>query len=169
MPIDISQLLWLVPAVLALAALAWWWRNRAKPTQPQVEPATAPGAEPPPIERAPGRDYKLAIGSAGVKTIVREARMEEAYQVRFASETAFEAFADFDTQQERIAIANRPPGPACLKLSETLEAHSVLTGALATAPRPTSGRCARSGCPRLAISWRSQPWRFAQEESGLPA
>jgi hypothetical protein len=56
--------------------------------------------------------------------------MEEAYQVRFASETAFEGFADFDTQQERIAIANRPTGPACLTLSETLEAHSSMSEGL---------------------------------------
>jgi hypothetical protein len=131
MPKDpMTLLLWLVLAGLALAALAWWLRNRSRSTQ---APPESPIEEPVPVaqpERRAGRDYKLAIGSAGVKSIVREARMEEAYQVRTASETAFEAFADFDNQQERIAVANRPPGPGALVLSETLEAQSSLSEGL---------------------------------------
>lgn len=131
MPMDpVTLLLWLLLAALALAALAWWLRNRNHSPQLPVE---APVAEPPLArvpERPVGRDYKLAIGSAGVKSIVREARMEEAYDVRSASETAFEAYADFDKQQERIAVANRPPGPGFLVLSQTLEAQSPLSEGL---------------------------------------
>jgi hypothetical protein len=130
MPTDpITLSLWLVLAGLALAALAWWLRNRGR-SQPVFEPPADEPAPAPPVERRSGRDYKLAIGSAGVKSIVREARMEEAYQVRSPSETAFEAFADFDKQQERIAITNRPAGPDSLVLSETLEAHSPLSEGL---------------------------------------
>jgi hypothetical protein len=47
--------------------------------------------------------------------------MEDAYEIRSASETAFEVYADFDKQRERIAMANRPAGPAFLALSDTLE------------------------------------------------
>jgi hypothetical protein len=108
----------------------WWLRNHNRSSQPSAEPPIEEPAPAPQPERRSGRDYKLAIGSAGVKSIVREARMEEAYQVRSASETAFEAFADFDNQQERIAIANRPLGPAALVLSETLEAQSPLSEGL---------------------------------------
>src|SRR5439155_1192687 len=77
-----------------------------------------------------GRDCKIAIGSAGIKSIVREGRMEEAYQVRCASETAFEAYADFDKQQEHVALTNRSPGPSFLVLSEALEARSPLSEGL---------------------------------------
>jgi hypothetical protein len=131
MPVDpMTLLLWLLLGGLGLAALAWWLRYRHRASQP---PAEAPLEEPAPApqpESRHGRDYKLAIGSAGVKSSVREARMEEAYQVRSPSETAFEAFADFDNQQERIAVANRPPGPGSLVLSETLEAQSPLSEGL---------------------------------------
>jgi hypothetical protein len=131
MPVDpMTLLLWLLLAGLALAALAWWYRNRHRSSQTPVEaPIEEPAPAPQPESRS-GRDYKLAIGSAGVKSSVREARMEEAYQVRSPSETAFEAFADFDNQQERIAVANRPPGPGSLVLSETLEARSPLSEGL---------------------------------------
>jgi hypothetical protein len=131
MPVDpMTLLLWLLLGGLALAALAWWVRNRHRPSQPVVEaPIEELPAAPQPQPRS-GRDYKLAVGSAGVKSAVREARMEEAYEVRSPSETAFEAFADFDNQQERIAVANRPPGPGSLVLSETLEAQSVLSEGL---------------------------------------
>src|SRR6185295_9753752 len=105
----VNVLPWVLLAAVAVAAFAMWRRSRPARADALVE-ATVTGATPP--QGAPaGRDYKLAIGSAGVKSIVREARMEEAYQVRLASETAFEAFADFDTQQERIAMASRPAGP----------------------------------------------------------
>ena len=65
---------------------------------------------------------------------MREARLEEAYEVRSASEVAFEAYADFDRQQERIALANRSPGPGFLVLSETLEARSPLSEGLGNRP-----------------------------------
>jgi hypothetical protein len=81
-----------------------------------------------------GREYKIAVGSAGIKSIVREGRVEEAYQVRSASETAFEAYADFDKQQERVALTNRTPGPGFLVLSETLEARSPLSEGLGNRP-----------------------------------
>jgi hypothetical protein len=131
MPIDPMTLLtWLVLATVGLAAAMWWLRNHPRASQPAAELPIEEPAPPPQPERRSGRDYKLAIGSAGVKSIVREARMEEAYQVRSASETAFEAFADFDNQQERIAVANRAPGPGALVLSETLEAQSRLSEGL---------------------------------------
>ena len=127
-----TLLLWLLLAAAALAAAIWWLRNHNRSTRPPAElPLEEPAMAPPPQPvRRTGRDYKLAIGSAGVKSIVRAARMEEAYQVRSASETAFEAFADFDNQQECIAVANRPPGPEALVLSETLEAQSPLSEGL---------------------------------------
>ena len=56
--------------------------------------------------------------------------MEDAYQIRSASETAFQAYADFDKQQERIAMANRPAGLAFLPLSDTPEARSLLSEGL---------------------------------------
>ena len=77
-----------------------------------------------------GRDFKVAVGSAGVKSVVREARMEDAYEIRSASETAFEVYADFDKQRERIAMANRPAGLAFLALSDTPEARSLLSEGL---------------------------------------
>ena len=113
MPTDpLTLLLWLLLAVLALAALAGWLHNRYRPN-PVPGPVPEPTAvEPtPPAELRRGRESKLAIGSAGIKSIVREGRMEEAYQVRAESETAFEAYADFDKQQERVALANRSPVP----------------------------------------------------------
>jgi hypothetical protein len=125
-----TLLLWLLLAGLALAALAWWLRNHSRSTEPAAEPPIEERVPAPQPEQRSGREYKLAIGSAGVKSIVREARMEDAYQVRSPSDTAFEAFADFDKQQERIAITNRPPGPATLVLSETLEAQSALSEGL---------------------------------------
>ncbi len=138
MPIDpVALLLWLVLAALALAALGWWLRTR---NQPSPVPVDAPAADPMPPDapRVPdqqwGRDYKIAIGSAGIKSIVREGRMEEAYDVRSTSETAFEAYADFDRQQERIALANRAPGPGFLVLSDTLEARSALSEGLGNRP-----------------------------------
>ena len=131
MPTDpVTVLLWLVLAALAFAALAWWLRNRNQPTPPSLEVPVVEPAPSPRADRPAGRDYKLAIGSAGVKSIVREGRMEEAYEVRSASETAFEAYADFDKQQERIAMANRAPGPGFLVLSKTLEAQSPLSEGL---------------------------------------
>jgi hypothetical protein len=60
--------------------------------------------------------------------------MEEAYQVRTASDTAFEAYADFDKQQERVALANRLPGPAFLALGDTLEARSPLGEGMGNRP-----------------------------------
>ncbi len=138
MPIDpLTLLLWLVLAALALAALAWWLRkrNRSNPAPLEltvVEPA--PPQVPGRHDAHWGREYKIAIGSAGIKSIVREGRMEEAYDVRSASETAFEAYADFDKQQERVALANRPPGPGFLVLSDTLEARSPLSEGLGNRP-----------------------------------
>ncbi len=138
MPTDpLTLLLWLILAALAIAALAWWLRvhnqsNRA-PTEVSIpEPAVVD----PPHAASPqlGRECKIAIGSAGIKSIVREGRMEEAYQVRSASETAFEAYADFDKQQERVALTNRSPGPGFLVLSETLEARSPLSEGLGNRP-----------------------------------
>ena len=136
MPMDpLTLLLWLILAAIALAALAWWLRNRDRSSQPPVDVA-AP--EPSPVKsehkQFGGREYKIAIGSAGIKSIVREARLEEAYEVRSASEVAFEAYADFDRQQERIALANRSPGPGFLVLSETLEARSPLSEGLGNRP-----------------------------------
>jgi len=120
---------WLILPLIALAALAWWLRSRNRSTPPLDEPVVAE-----PVSRRAdeptGREYKIAVGSAGIKSIVREGRLQEAYDVRSASETAFEAYADFDRQQERIAIANRSPGPAFLALSETLEARSNLSEGL---------------------------------------
>jgi hypothetical protein len=132
MPTDpLTLLLWLILAAIALAGLAWWLRSRNTPALAAIE-VTLP--EPPPAPPAPekqwGREYKMAVGSAGIKSIVREARMEEAYQVRSSSEAAFEAYADFDEQQERVALANRPSGPAFLALSTTLEAQSHLSEGL---------------------------------------
>src|SRR5258708_10114622 len=136
MPTDpLTLLLWLLLAALAIAALAWWLRSRNQPNQavPEValpEPA-APLAS---VNPLPGREAKIAIGSAGIKSLGREGRMEEAYQVRYASETAFEAYADFDKQQERVALTNRSPGPGCLVLSETLDARSPLSEGLGNRP-----------------------------------
>jgi hypothetical protein len=138
MPTDsLTLLLWLLPAALAIAALAWWLRNRNPPTQAPVQVTVAePAALNPPhaLDTQWGRECKIAIGSAGIKSIVREGRMEEAYQVRSASETAFEAYADFDKQQERVALTNRLPGPGFLVLSETLEARSPLSEGLGNRP-----------------------------------
>jgi hypothetical protein len=139
MPTDpVTLLLWLVLAALALAALAGWLRHRNRSNHPPQEAMLADPApaEPPAhaVDPHPGRDYKVGIGSAGIKSIVREARLEEAYQVRSASETAFEAYADFDRQQERIAVANRPAGPGSLVLSDTLEARSALSEGLGNRP-----------------------------------
>jgi hypothetical protein len=136
MPTDpLTLLLWLLLAALALAALAGWLHNRNRPNQaPAPVPEPVAVEPPPPAEPRWGRESKLAIGSAGLKSIVREGRMEEAYQVRAESETAFEAYADFDTQQERVALANRSPGPGFLVLSETLEARSALSAGLGNRP-----------------------------------
>jgi hypothetical protein len=134
MPTDpVTLLLWLMLTALALAAVAAWLRNRNRSSNPPEEVVVT---DPPPAQpehglgRHWGRDYKVAVGSAGIKSLVREARMEEAYQIRSASETAFEAYADFDKQQERIAVANRPPGPGFLVVSDTLEARSPLSEGL---------------------------------------
>jgi hypothetical protein len=134
MPTDpVTLLPWLLLAALALAALAWRLRSRGQASQPPVDaraavqtPVEAPRAR----DEQWGREYKIAIGSAGIKSIVREGRVEEAYEVRSASEVAFEAYADFDKQQERIALANRAPGPGLLVLSDTLEARSPLSEGL---------------------------------------
>lgn len=138
MPTDpLTLLLWLILAALAIAALAWWLRNRNQSKQTPTEAAIPePAAVDPPRAASPqlGRECKIAIGSAGIKSIVREGRMEEAYQVRSASETAFEAYADFDKQQERVALTNRSPGPGFLVLSETLEARSPLSEGLGNRP-----------------------------------
>jgi len=138
MPMDpITLLLWLVLAALAFAGLAWWLRNR---NQAKAVALDVPLAEPAPTQPSrvldlhQGREAKLAVGSAGIKSIVRQGRMEEAYQVRLSSETAFEAYADFDKQQERIALTNRPPGPQFLVLSDTLEARSPLSEGLGNRP-----------------------------------
>jgi hypothetical protein len=138
MPIDpLTLLLWLMLAVLATAALAWWLRDRNRSSQAQLE-VTPPECAPPDMKAVPakqlGRECKIAIGSAGVKSIVREGRMEEAYQVRSGSETAFEAYADFDKQQERVALLNRSPGPGFIALSDTLEARSHLSEGLGNRP-----------------------------------
>jgi hypothetical protein len=123
----VSWLPWLILPALVLAALVVWLRSR---TRPSAEPELSVVVEPAPSRQAPrlhwGRDYKLAVGSAGIKSLVREARMEEGYEIRAASETAFEACADFDQQQERIAVVNRPQGPGFLVLSDTLDAQSPL-------------------------------------------
>jgi hypothetical protein len=136
MPTDpLTLLLWLLLAALALAALAWWLRSRTQPNQAVPEVALPEPVDPlPSVNPPPGREAKIAIGSAGIKSIVREGRMEEAYQVRSASETAFEAYADFDKQQERIALTNRSPGPGFLVLSETLDARSPLSEGLGNRP-----------------------------------
>ena len=90
MPTDpLTLLLWLLPAALAIAALAWWLRNRNPLTQAPVQVTVAePAALNPPhaLDTQWGRECKIAIGSAGIKSIVREGRMEEAYQVRSASD-----------------------------------------------------------------------------------
>ena len=138
MPTDpLTLLLWLILAALAIAALTWWLRNRNQSSQAPTQPATPePAAVDPPPAVSPqhGRECRIAIGSAGIKSIVREGRMEEAYQVRSASETAFEAYADFDKQQERVALTNRSPGPGFLVLSDTLEARSPLSEGLGNRP-----------------------------------
>lgn len=127
-----SWLLWLLAASAALAALGAWLA-RGKPAGAT---ATPPAQQPPPprVDRQLGRELKNGIGSAGIKSIVREARIEEAYGIRSLSDTAFEACADFDIQQERIALTNRPPGPECLGLSETLEAQSPLREGIGNRP-----------------------------------
>src|SRR2546421_1317810 len=83
MPTDpLTLLLWLILA-LALAGLAaaLWLRNRNQPTQAPVEVTPPEPVTPVNIpDKQWGREYKIAIGSAGIKSIVREARMEEAYQ-----------------------------------------------------------------------------------------
>jgi hypothetical protein len=127
----------LVP-FLALAAW-WWWRERAQPPKPPQPDTVLPlSIEAPHVAPKPqwGREWKLAVGSAGIKSAVREGRIEEAYQVRSVSETAFEAYADFDKQQERVALTNRLAGPGFLVLSETLEAHSPLSEGLGNRPPP---------------------------------
>ncbi|MBV8714465.1 MAG: hypothetical protein JO020_15145 [Chloroflexi bacterium] len=130
--------MWLAPLlVAALAGAAWWlWRGRAKPTQPEPETLPEPTPVTPISTLRPrrGAECKLAIGSAGIKCVVREGRMEDAYQIRLPSETAFEAFADFDKHQERVAIANRVNGPSYLVLSDTLDAHTSLSEGLGNRP-----------------------------------
>ena len=95
---------------------------------------------------------------------MREERMEDAYQIRSASETAFQAYADFDKQQERIAMANRPAGLAFLPLSDTparINGHlsagahgmpglSALSAAAPTSHAPTNTPI--SLCPRVMRS-----------------
>jgi hypothetical protein len=137
MPTDpLTLLLLLLLAALAVAAAAWWFRergsNQARPEPKLVEPVPVDPPHPPDPQW--GRECKIAIGSAGIKSIVRNGRMEDAYQVRSASDTAFEAYADFDTQQERVALTNRLPGPGLLALSETLEARSPLSEGLGNRP-----------------------------------
>jgi hypothetical protein len=138
MPTDsLTWLLWLLAVGAALGALAAWrWRRRSPtPSTPDEAEITEAPREP---QRAAdsewGREFKKGIGSAGIKSIVREARMEEAYQVRTGSDTAFEAYADFDEQQERVALNNRLPGPAFLALSDTLQARSPLGEGMGNRP-----------------------------------
>lgn len=111
-------------------ALPTWLRPQARAMEPAtlVEPVLL--AAPRPRDPEWGHEYKQAVGSAGIKSIVREGRMEEAYQIRTGSDTAFEAYADFDTQQERMALANRVAGPGYLALSETLAGRSALSEGL---------------------------------------
>jgi hypothetical protein len=131
MPTDLSTwLLWLLFASLAIAALAWWRWPRRHQVEPEVVVEPVAVDAPRPLDLDWGREYKTAVGSAGIKSIVREGRMEEAYQVRTGSDTAFEAYADFDKQQERVALTNRLAGPGYLALSETLEARSPLSEGL---------------------------------------
>ena len=138
MPTDpLTMLLWLILAALAIAALAWWLRNRNRSDQAPTHAVIAESAavdRPHVASPQHGREFQIAIGSAGIKSIVREGRMEEAYRIRAASETAFEAYADFDNQQERVALTNRSPGPGFLVLSETLEARSPLSEGLGNRP-----------------------------------
>jgi hypothetical protein len=133
-----TLLVWLILASLAIGVLAWWWSNRDRSTHAAVESSVLePAAVDPslPLHTQPGREFKIAIGSAGIKGIVREGRVEEAYQVRAASETAYEAYADFDKQQEHLALTNRSAGPGFLVLSETLEARSPLSDGPTRQPR----------------------------------
>jgi hypothetical protein len=138
MPTDpMTWLLLLLLAALAIAALVGWLRTRNGANPAAIEPIATEPAPPNPLPPPPvqwGRECKIAIGSAGIKSIVREGRLEDAYEVRLASETAFEAYADFDKQQERVALANRLPGPGFLVLSETLEARSPLSEGLGNRP-----------------------------------
>src|ERR1700730_14543275 len=80
MPTDpLTLLLWLILASLAIAALAWWLRNRDRSTHAAVESTVLePTAVDPPLtlHTQPGREFKIAIGSAGIKGIVREGRVE---------------------------------------------------------------------------------------------
>jgi hypothetical protein len=132
-----TWLLWLLLAALTIAAIVWWLLRRNRPVPAAIEeiaaePIVSTAPSPPGLPW--GRECKLAIGSAGIKSIVREGRIEDAYGVRLASETAFEAYADFDKQQERVALANRVPGPGFLALSETLAARSSLSEGLGNRP-----------------------------------
>jgi hypothetical protein len=138
MPTDpLTLLLWLILAALAALAAALWLRNRSRSGQDPVQVSmadAAPATAGAPANKHWGRDFKIAVGSAGIKSIVREGRMEEAYDVRSASETAFEGYADFDKQQERVALANRLPGPRFLALGDTLDARSQLGDGLGNRP-----------------------------------
>jgi hypothetical protein len=129
---------WAMLAALALAGLAgWWWlRQRTDNSEPIDSPQPGPEDTEPAPQAAPewGREFKLAFGSAGIKSIIREGRVEQSYQVRSGSETAFEAYADFDQQQERVALSNRADGPNYLTLSETLEARSPLSAGMGNRP-----------------------------------
>ena len=122
--------------VVALAGLAaWWWLRRHTDQQPSAPlPDLAPEPPRPAAPPEAGREFKLAFGSAGIKSVVREGRIEQAYQVRAESETAFEAYVDFDQQQERVALTNRVAGPGHLSLSDTLEARSPLSEGMGNRP-----------------------------------
>jgi hypothetical protein len=133
MPTEIVVWLpWLLLAAVAVGVLARWRSSRQTPSSPDAE-VTAP-VPPPPSELHWGGEYRIAIGGAGIKNVVRAGWMEEAYQVRSASPTAFESYIDFDTQQERIALTNRTPGPGVLTLSDTLEVSSPLSEGLGNRP-----------------------------------
>jgi hypothetical protein len=84
MPTDpVTLLLWLMLA--ALARSPRWPSGCAIATDPAIlRKSSWCGASARQPERGLGRhwgrDYKVAVGSAGIKSVVREARMEEAYQ-----------------------------------------------------------------------------------------
>ena len=175
MPTDFSHWLdWILPALLAAAALGWWWWTRH---HKESEPRSSAALEPPPVVDAPaavppsdrGRELKTAVGSAGIKSIVREGRVEDAYQVRAASETAFEAFADFDTQQERVALNNRLPGPPFLTLSDTLDAHSPLAEGMGNRPPRDVWALREEWMPPLSEFVAAAAFRLVRRVSGRHA
>jgi hypothetical protein len=173
MPTDpIALLLWLALSALALAALAWWRRGRNASTQPQPV-AEAPLAETAPAlhpERRWGRDYKLAIGSSGVKSIVREGRTEQAYQLQRRVVTAY---------SDLKALANQHglPQPAPLPIAQSaydnrlfLLATSAYADAFAAGDASAEDRAIvradYAGQYNLGLIWanRSEP---SQRQEGL--